>query len=70
MRFAAIRELLNSDGCTLAQGALKWIVSTAEGVIPIPGIRSVEQARENLGALNGAPLTKQQLLEIDRLLER
>ncbi|MFJ9116071.1 aldo/keto reductase [Streptomyces sp. NPDC102394] len=69
-RVDAIREILGSDGRTLAQGALGWIWARSPRTVPIPGFRSVAQAEQNAGALAKGPLTAGQLAEIDRILGR
>jgi aryl-alcohol dehydrogenase-like predicted oxidoreductase len=69
-RLDAIREILTSDGRTLAQGALAWIWARSERTIPIPGFKNLRQAEENAGALRHGPLTARQMEEIERLLER
>ncbi|WP_419907058.1 aldo/keto reductase [Hoeflea sp.] len=69
-RLEAIREILTSGGRTLVQGALGWIWAQSERAVPIPGIRNEEQARENLGAMEFGPLSRDQVTEIDALLER
>ncbi|MEU5531953.1 aldo/keto reductase [Streptomyces sp. NPDC020362] len=69
-RVDALREVLTSDGRTLAQGALAWLWARSPRTIPIPGFRSVAQAEQNAGALAKGPLTAAQSAEIDRLLGR
>ena len=66
----AIREILTSNGRTVAQGALAWLWGRSEKTLPIPGFRTVKQVKENAGAMQFGPLTKEQMGEIDRLLER
>lgn len=66
----AIRDILTSDGRTLAQGALAWLWARSPALIPIPGARTVEQARSNAEALRHGPLSDQQMTEIAGLLER
>ena len=66
----AVREILSSGGRTLAQGALAWLWARSEQTIPIPGFRTVAQVEENCGALALGALTADQMVEIDRLLER
>ena len=46
----SIREVLTSQGRTLAQGALAWIWARSEKTIPIPGFKTVEQVEENCKA--------------------
>jgi aryl-alcohol dehydrogenase-like predicted oxidoreductase len=67
-RVDAIREVLTSDGRTLAQGALGWIWARSPRTIPIPGFRNVAQAEENAGALALGPLRAEQVSEIAGLL--
>jgi aryl-alcohol dehydrogenase-like predicted oxidoreductase len=66
----AIREVLTSNGRTLAQGALGWLWARSGRTIPIPGFKTVEQVEENCGALAHGPLAASQLAEIDRILGR
>src|SRR2546421_588211 len=56
----AIREILTSDGRTLAQGALAWLWARSEKTIPIPGFKTLGQVEENCGALQRRPLTAAQ----------
>lgn len=65
---SALREILTSDGRTLAQGALGWLWARSERTIPIPGFRDVTQAEENAGALARGPLRPEQLSEIAGVL--
>lgn len=69
-RIDALKEILTSDGRTLAQGALAWIWARSPRTVPIPGFRSVAQAEQNAGAIAKGPLTAEQLTEINKLLER
>jgi aryl-alcohol dehydrogenase-like predicted oxidoreductase len=66
----AVRDILTSDGRTLAQGALAWVWARSERTIPIPGFRTVAQAEENAGALALGPLRSEQLAEITSVLTR
>lgn len=67
-RIAAVREVLTSDGRTLAQGALAYIWARRDHTIPIPGCRTVAQVEENAGALAFGPLSPDELAEVQRLL--
>jgi len=69
-RLNGIREILTSDGRTLAQGALAWIWGRSDRTIPIPGVRTAAQAEENLRAREFGALSPDQMLEIDRFLGR
>lgn len=66
----AVREVLTSKGRTLTQGALAWIWGRSEKTIPIPGFKTVEQVTENCKAMEFGPLTPEQLVEIDQILNR
>ena len=48
------RQLARDAGCTSAQLALAWLLHKAPHIVPIPGTRSVEHLREDLGAANVA----------------
>ncbi len=69
-RLSAVRDVLASEGRTLAQGALAWIWAKGENAIPIPGARTAAQVEENAGAMAFGPLSPMQLEEIDGLLGR
>lgn len=64
----AIREILVSQGRTVAQGALAWLWGRSPQTIPIPGFRTVAQVTENCGAMKFGPLTIAQMKEIEGLL--
>lgn len=66
----AVRQVLTSGGRTLAQGAIAWLWARSSKNIPIPGFRTVKQIEENCGALQFGPLNAEQMVEIDRILER
>jgi aryl-alcohol dehydrogenase-like predicted oxidoreductase len=69
-KLEAIREILTSDGRTLAQGALAWIWARSKKTVPIPGFRTVRQVEENCAAMRFGPLSAEQMREIDTLLSR
>jgi aryl-alcohol dehydrogenase-like predicted oxidoreductase len=69
-KLEAIREILTSDGRTLAQGALAWIWARSEQTVPIPGFRTVRQVEENCAAMQFGPLSAERMREIDMLLSR
>ena len=66
----AIRAILTSKGRTVSQGALAWLWARSEKTLPIPGFRTVAQVTENAGAMQFGPLTKDQMHEIDGILDR
>ena len=49
---------------TIAQVALNWCI--AKGTIPIPGAKSVEQAKQNLGAI-AWQLSPSEIAELDQV---
>ena len=69
-RLTAIRDVLTSDGRTVAQGALAWIWARSPRTVPIPGFRTVRQVEENCQAMAAGPLNAGQLAEIDAILSR
>lgn len=69
-KMEAIREILTSQGRTLAQGALAWLWGRSEKLLPIPGFKNVQQVEQNATAMQFGPLTSDQIQEIDTLLGR
>lgn len=67
-RLDAIRDVLTSEGRTLAQGALAWLWARSEAFIPIPGFKTIAQVEENAGALEHGPLTSAQAAEVAGIL--
>lgn len=65
-----IREILQSGGRTPAQGSIAWLWAKSPNNLPIPGARTEAQAIENAGALAFGPLSQDQILEIEQLIER
>lgn len=63
-----LRDILTSDGRTLAQAALGALWARSERVIPIPGFKTVAQMQENVGALQYGPLGPQQMKAIADLV--
>ena len=63
-----IREVLTSNGRTMAQGALAYIWALDERMVPIPGFKSVKQVKENAGAMEFGPLTESQVKEIQAIV--
>lgn len=63
-----LRDILTSDGRTLAQAALGALWARSERIIPIPGFKTVAQVRENAGALQYGPLSPHQMQAIADLV--
>lgn len=66
----AVKEILTSKGRTLAQGAIAWAWGRSDNTIPIPGFKKVKQVEENAGAMEFGPLDKEQMIEINKLIDR
>ncbi|MFW5716624.1 MAG: aldo/keto reductase [Spirochaetota bacterium] len=67
-RMEAIREILTSNGRTLVQGALGWLLARSTVTLPIPGFKTVDQVRENAKALDYGPLASDEMGRIAELL--
>jgi aryl-alcohol dehydrogenase-like predicted oxidoreductase len=65
-----IRDILTSNGRTMAQGALAYIWALDERMVPIPGFKSVEQVKDNAGAMEFGPLTEAQVKEIQEVVAK
>jgi aryl-alcohol dehydrogenase-like predicted oxidoreductase len=65
-----IRDLLTSNGRTLAQGALAYIWALDGRMVPIPGFKSVKQVQENAGALQLGPLSAAQVKDIQSIVAK
>lgn len=60
---SCLREIAQSRNKTMSQVALNWCI--CKRTIPIPGAKTVEQAKENIGAL-GWQLDANEIAELDR----
>ena len=58
-----LRAIAPSRNKTISQVAINWCI--CKGTIPIPGAKSLEQAKENIGAL-GWQLDSNEVAELDR----
>jgi aryl-alcohol dehydrogenase-like predicted oxidoreductase len=65
-----LREVLTSQGHTLAQAALAYIWALDERMVPIPGFKNVQQVEENATAMDLGPLNDEQLSQIGEILGR
>lgn len=61
---SCLREIAESRRKTMAQVAINWCI--CKGTIPIPGAKTVEQAKENIGAMNWQ-LGDNEIATLDRL---
>ena len=69
-RLDAVRDLLQSDGRTLVQGALAWLWARTPNSLPIPGFRTEAQVVELTGALHQGPLPGAVMEQIERVIVR
>ncbi len=69
-RLNAIRELLQTGGRSLTQGALCWLLAKSDRNIPLPGARTPEQITDSAGAVAHGPLPADVMAEIEGLIER
>lgn len=65
-----MRDVLTSDGRTLAQGALAWIWAHDARAVPLPGFRNAGQVHDNVHALSFGPLTAEQHQAVEAALGR
>lgn len=65
---ATIKDILQTNGRTPAQGVLAWVWGRSGRTIPIPGFKTVAQVEENVGAMAAGPLDAGQMTEIERLV--
>ncbi|WP_371500884.1 L-glyceraldehyde 3-phosphate reductase [Kitasatospora sp. NBC_00374] len=63
----ALNKVAEQRGQSLAQLALSWVLRDPRVVSVIVGASSAAQLDQNIDALNGAPLTDEELAEIDLL---
>ncbi|PNY10682.1 aldo/keto reductase family oxidoreductase, partial [Trifolium pratense] len=59
---SSLRDIANKRRKTMSQVAINWCM--CKGTIPIPGVKSITQAEENLGAL-GWRLSSDELLQLE-----
>ena len=67
-RLGTVRELLTVGGRTLVQGALGYLLALDPSILPLPGIRTVQQALENASVLAIGSLPQAETAEITALL--
>jgi len=65
----SIKEILTSEGRTMAQGAIAWLWAKSNVTIPIPGFKNSKQVEQNVGAIEYGPLVKDQVDKIDKIIE-
>ena len=68
-KLSKIKDILTTNGRTLAQGALGWLWARSTQTIPIPGFKTISQVEENIRATEFGPLTTEQMRQIEQLLK-
>jgi aryl-alcohol dehydrogenase-like predicted oxidoreductase len=68
--FEAVRDLLQSEGRSLVQGALAWLWARSDRTLPIPGFKSVAQVTDICGALQKGQLKPGVMAQIEAVIER
>jgi aryl-alcohol dehydrogenase-like predicted oxidoreductase len=63
-----LREVLTSNGRTMAQGALSYIWALDPRMIPIPGFKTVRQVEDNAGAMAFGPLDEGELQQVQDII--
>jgi aryl-alcohol dehydrogenase-like predicted oxidoreductase len=66
-RVEGLEAIAADKRCTVAQLCLAWLLAQGEDVIPIPGTKSLDRLRENLGAMD-ITLSPQELDTIAQVL--
>ncbi|MBY9005447.1 MAG: aldo/keto reductase [Candidatus Lokiarchaeota archaeon] len=64
----SIKDILMSDGRSMVQGALSWILARSDKTIPIPGFKTKTQVEENVKTLEFGSLNNDQMKKIDEIL--
>ncbi|MDC7126527.1 MAG: aldo/keto reductase [Spirochaetales bacterium] len=67
-KLAVVREIICSDGRSLVEGALGWLIARSPNHVPIPGFRNTKQALEHCRAIEKGPLSQQQMIAIEKIL--
>jgi aryl-alcohol dehydrogenase-like predicted oxidoreductase len=64
----ALREALTVGGRSMAQGALAYIWGLDERMVPIPGFKTIQQVRDNAGALALGPLSPAEVRQVQEIV--
>lgn len=64
---SAVGDIARETGATASQVALAWLLATSPVVLPIPGTKSVEHLKENLGAAD-VKLSAEDMKRLDALV--
>ena len=64
-----LRHIQKAHGCTMAQLAIKWLLSWPSMVSVQPNILTEGELREFAGACDGDRLTRAEMAEVEALVE-
>ncbi len=64
----ALREVFTSGGRSMAQGAIAYIWGLDERMVPIPGFKTVQQVKDNAGAMQYGPLDQVQVEQVQAIV--
>lgn len=64
-----LKKVATTEGCTIAQLSLAWLLNRGKDIIPIPGTTNVNHLVDNIGSLN-VQLSDQSLQRIDEILKK
>lgn len=68
-RLDSVRDILTSEGRTLAQGCLAWLWARNPMTVPVPGFRTIRQAEDNARAMEKGPLSAEAMRRIREILK-
>ncbi|MCY3413701.1 MAG: aldo/keto reductase [Candidatus Heimdallarchaeota archaeon] len=66
-KLGEMRAIFKDGNRTLVQGHLGYILGKGERIIPIPGSKSMDQLKENLGTLDYGPLSRDEMNQLDAI---
>jgi L-glyceraldehyde 3-phosphate reductase len=67
-KVAALKEIAEARGQTMAQMAITWILRDERITSVLTGASKVEQVAQNIEAAQAAPLTDEELQKIEQIL--
>ncbi|MBO7461124.1 MAG: aldo/keto reductase, partial [Bacteroidales bacterium] len=67
-KVAALNQIALNHGCTLSQLALKWVLKDSDLTSVLIGASRPSQIIDNAGIVGIAPLTEEELAEIERVV--
>ena len=68
-KVSALNKIAQNHGCTLSQLALKWVLKDSAVTSVLIGASRPSQIAENAAIVNIPPLSKDELTEIDNVVQ-